>query len=157
MWKAALLCSCVLLAGCSSAPMTDSPAQSITTSDPACVTTPDYEKRAVPARPTNVTHERARWFAGTHAEALAWNDAYGAADAELGVDAEASIVNQTDEGYLVFVTGGVSYSLCENGSRAVASGGFHATYFINDSTALRLPFPDNRSDDPREHGGETIG
>lgn len=151
-WRALVLCLCVFLAGCASAP----PAESPTTPHPECVTTPDYEKRAVPARPTNLTNESAKQFAITHAEALVWNDKYRDAGTGLAVNVYQSIVNETDDGYLVYVAGGMTYYTCENGNLGVADGGFHATYFINNSTALKLNRPTNRTDDPREHGGEPI-
>lgn len=150
----------VVLAGCVSAPSVqppkDTPEQSTTTTHPECVTTPDFEKQTVPTLPTNITRESAKRFAETHAEALVWNDKYRSADAGLGVNGDASIVNETPGGYLIHVSGGMTYYTCTNGQLGVADGGFYANYFINDSTALRLNSPTNRTDDPREHNGEPV-
>ncbi|WP_147299469.1 hypothetical protein [Haloferax sp. Atlit-6N] len=142
----------MVLAGCATTP----PAQSTSTPPPECVTTPEYERQPVPDLPMTVTRESAKRFAKTHAEALVWNDKYKSADTGLEVNGDASIVNEIPEGYIVHVSGGMTYYTCENGHLGVADGGFHANYFINDSTALRLNRPTNRTDDPREHNGEPV-
>lgn len=152
------VCFTVVLAGCASTPPMHpaTTTTTTTTTHPDCATTPDYDRQPVPDLPTNLTRESATQFAKTHAEALAWNDAYRDADFGLAVNGEASIVNETADGYIVYVSGGMTYKNCGSTAVSVADGMFAASYFINNSTAVRLRFPTNRTDDPREHGGESV-
>lgn len=147
-----VVCFGVVLAGCASSP----PAESTSTTHPKCATTHDYESQPVPDLPTNVTRDSAEQFAITHAEAIAWNHAYRDADTGMGANVYKTSVNETDDGYLLYVEGGVGYYTCSDGQLAVTDGMFYSTYFINNSTALRLNRPTNRTDDPREHGGVPV-
>ncbi len=149
----ALLCLCLVLAGCSSS----TPAPGTTTpTDSPCSTTVEYEQRPVPDLPSNVTRETAIAFAESHAEALAWNDSIRSAEFGLSVTSDTSVVNRTPDGFIIHVTGGVTFQGCTDGSVWVADGGLAANYFVNETTAIRLNHPQNTTDDPREHGGEVV-
>ncbi|MFC4407457.1 hypothetical protein [Haloarchaeobius iranensis] len=151
--RAALLCLCLVLAGCSSS--TPAP-ETTTATDSPCSTTVEYEHRPVPDLPSNVTRETAIAFAERHAEALAWNDSVRSAEFGLSVTSDTSVVNRTPDGFVIHVTGGVTFRGCTDGSVWVADGGLAANYFVNETTAIRLDQPQNTTDDPREHGGEVV-
>jgi hypothetical protein len=143
---------CLLLAGC----ISTMGGEATTNIDPECKETTEYEPREIPDPPSNITADTAATYAETHAEALAWNEGFASAQVSLRVNGDATVVNQTDSGYLVYVSGGVSEKHCEHGSVIVGDGGFAATYFINETEVVRLNLPENSTDDPRENGGEVI-
>lgn len=85
-----------------------------------------------------------------------WNENDGGAEFGLSVTSDTSVVNRTPDGFIIHVIGGVTYQGCTDGSVWVADGGLAANYFVNETTAIRLNQPRNRTDDPREHGGEVV-
>lgn len=153
--------ACLVLAGCSTGvPTTDS------TSTPSETTTPtettrscpevDYDQRTLPDLPQNVTAETAVEFAAAYENATVWNENAEKADNSLRASTRGEVVNETDTGFVVYVSGGGSYVACHGEARAVADMRLHVNYFVNETTAVRLVQPDNKTDDPRENGGVVV-
>lgn len=147
-----VVCLCLLLAGCSSA-ISEQPT---TTTTQDCPTTEEYESRPLPELPANVTPEAAQSYAESHAETVAWNEQSGHAGYELDVSSVGSVTNQTEDGYVIHISGTGSYKECRDGQVSFADFGLNVNYFINDTTAIRLENPANETADPREHGGEVV-
>lgn len=154
---------CLLLAGCSAGGPTEtgSPTTDVDPTTTAASTQPDcesidYEQRELPDRPDNVTEESAVAFAEAYENATVWNEHAADADNSLYVNTRAEIVNRTDTGFVVYVTGGGTYTTCHGEAQAVADMYLHANYFVNETTAVRLEYPGNVTDDPRRHGGEPV-
>lgn len=148
---------CLLLAGCSAGGPTEtgSPTTDVDPTQPDCETN-DYEQRDRPERPANVTEESAIAFAEAYENATVWNDAAPDADNSLYVNADGSVLNRTDTGFVVQVTGGGTYTTCHGEDQAVADMYLYANYFVNETTVLRLEHPENETADPRRHGGEPV-
>ncbi|MFC3477478.1 hypothetical protein [Halobacterium litoreum] len=149
--------ACLLLAGCSAAaPSTDQPTTPTDTTTQEPCRTIDYEPKPLPDPPANLTAERAASFTAAYENATVWNENAPEADHALRVSTEASVVNRTDTGFVVHVSGGGSYAACHGEAEAVADMFLHTNYFVNETTVVRLTHPENKTDDPRRHGGEVL-
>jgi len=153
--------ACVLLAGCpAGGPSADTAAtldEPTTTAETtrACVETA-YDRKSVPDVPANVSAESAAEFAAAYENATVWNEIAADADNSLRVNTRAEVVNETDTGFVVYVSGGGSYVACHGEARAVADMWLHVNYFVNETTVVRLEQPENKTDDPRVNGGQVV-
>ena len=146
---ALLLALCVLFAGCASSGVGSGPTGTTTE---GCPPPTNFSTRPLPEKPETLTNETAVAFAVEYEEATTWNDVRKSAEIDLSVDARGSVVNRTETGYVVHVTGGFSTYSCHDGARAVGDGFISANYFVNNTTVVRLEYPDNRRTDPRTNG-----
>lgn len=140
----------LLLAGCASiAPDGGEP-------DSECPTPTAYDQQPLPERPATVTEETAAEFAAAHANATAWNENAGRAEMALSTNADGDVVNRTETGFVVHVSGGFTYRTCTGGQTAVADGFLRTNYFVNETLVVRLDAPENRTTNPLTNGGEVI-
>lgn len=156
----------VLVAGCSAggpAAPTDSPPASTSTASSApttedtpptarpCPTPEALAARPLPERPEEFTAESARSFAAAYEEATVWNDEFQRRHSlVVGVD-EATVLNRTEDGYLVGVTGNLGFTDCQDERLVAGDGVIRTSYFLNDSVVLRLAGGDGTAD-PRGNG-----
>lgn len=145
----ATVLACVLLAGCAGVV----PSGTETTTCPPAT---DYESKPLPEKPTAFTADSVAEFAEAYEETMAWNDAVEQAETSLSSNGSAEVVNRTETGYVVHVTGGASYRTCTNGATAVADNFFDANYFVNETTVVRLETPENRTTNPRVNNGTIV-
>jgi len=140
----------VVLAGCASVtPDSGEP-------DGECPTPTAYEQKPLPDRPATVTEETAAEFAAAHANATAWNENTGRAETALSTNTNGEVVNRTETGFVVHVSGGVTYRTCTRGQTAVADGGLRANYFVNETLVARLDTPENETANPLTNGGDVV-
>lgn len=140
---ALLLAVCVLLAGCAS---------SGGTATESCPPPKNFSEKPLPEKPTTLTNETAVEFAVAYENATTWNENLDGQKTDLNVGASGEVLNRTETGYLVHVSGGFSTYSCSMGQTAVGDGFVSANYFVNNSTVLRLEYPENRTVDPRDGG-----
>ncbi|WP_232686611.1 hypothetical protein [Halobacterium zhouii] len=159
--------ACVLLAGCSgfvpSATETTPPPSSTGTtptttelSENECPAATDYEQKSLPEKPTNFSKETAAKFAAAYEKAFVWNEHEEQAETEFQVNTRVRAVNETDTGYVVQLDGSATYSACSNGAHSVADVWLHTNYFVNETTVIRLAYPENRTTNPRTNGGNVV-
>ena len=153
--------ACLVLAGCvtnvPTAAPTTTPSETTGSTETtlACQET-DYDQRPLPDVPENVTAETAVEFAAAYENVTFWNENADKADNSLRVDTRASVVNETETGFVVHVSGGGSYVACIDSGEAVSDEWFRTNYFVNETMTARLVQPENKTDDPRENGGEVV-
>ena len=153
--------ACLVLAGCSTGVPTTNTTPTLGETTASTETTQscpevDFDQRPLPDVPENVTAETAVEFAAAYEKASFWNENADKADNSLRVSARASVVNETDTGFVVHVSGDGGYVACHHSGRAIADAWFRVNYFVNETTVVRLEEPDNKTDDPRENGGVVV-
>lgn len=149
----------VLLAGCSGlAPPSDQATSSTQspTETADCPPPENFAEKPLPDRPENLTKDRAVEFATAYEEATVWNELLPRADHHLSASTRGEVVTETEDGYIVFVDGSASYGRCVDSGTAHSDLFFDANYFVNESTAIRLTDIENKTTDPRTHGGDVV-
>lgn len=152
--------ACLLLAGCSAvaptaptadAPTTDTPGTDTPPTAEPCPTPDELTAMELPDRPDALTAGTATGYVAAYEEATVWNSQYERRHSlVVGVD-EATVLNRTEDGYVVRATGTLGFTDCQDERLVAGDGVIRTSYFLNDSVLLRLAEGDGTTD-PRRNG-----
>jgi hypothetical protein len=151
--------ACVCLAGCTTggtgvgATPNTSGDQSSTTTTTGCPPYGTFSPKPIPEKPTTLSNTSVAEYAAAAEEAIVWNRNVEDEKISVGVHASnATVVETTRSGYIVHVIGQFSFEDCRDGGYVAGEGLIEATYFVNNTTVVRLADPPSPTADPRGNG-----
>lgn len=103
-----------------------------------CDSPPVAETKSLPEKPPQLNSSSVVSFAGSYQQTSVWNSIATNDSWDLSVSVEnKTVVDETETGYNVGVSGKMHYNTCLNGEVVAGDGVHETTMFINNTTVIR--------------------